>query len=442
MMMTGLGTGSNNAHFILYSTTLVDLKNLSEMSSEASDEGRRLAYSMVQFLDAQKSKMNDKSEDLEASIQHISAAFGFDPSDPSVFKSESMYPTELKEIFTAGVGALNASVYDEKVEKASQVANFGAFVDTVAKKGYFEGAAEGSVEYLKRHAKVVAKFQNKADSAKAAKASPDQTALADEKKAEGNALLAKKKFKEAIACYTEAIALSPKGPSSHIFYCNRAAARCHIQEYKEAIVDCENSIECKNDYAKAYSRLGLAHFFLKEYTQSITAYEECLRLDPSNKSVIDSLEQAKSAKAKEQSVADRAPPAPSGMPDLSALAGMMGGAGGGAGGGGMPDIASLMQNPQMMSMAQEMMKNPAMMQQAMSMMGGMGGGGGGGAGGMPDMSALAGMMGGMGGGGGGGAGGMPDMSALAGMMGGMGGGAGGGSGNGIPDFSGFNEDEK
>ena len=37
------------------------------------------------------------------------------------------------------------------------------------------------------------------------------------------------------------------------------------------------------------------------------------------------------------------------MPDLASLASMMGGMGGG-GGGGMPDLASLMQNPQMMQM--------------------------------------------------------------------------------------------
>ena len=58
-------------------------------------------------------------------------------------------------------------------------------------------------------------------------------------------------------------------------------------------------------------------------------------------------------------VADREPPtgAPAGaggMPDLAALAGMMGGMGGGGGGqgggGGMPDLASMMRNPQMMAM--------------------------------------------------------------------------------------------
>lgn len=46
-----------------------------------------------------------------------------------------------------------------------------------------------------------------------------------------------------------------------------------------------------------------------------------------------------------------APPAMGGMPDLAGLASMMGGMGGGGGGaGGMPDIASMMRNPQMMEM--------------------------------------------------------------------------------------------
>ena len=47
------------------------------------------------------------------------------------------------------------------------------------------------------------------------------------------------------------------------------------------------------------------------------------------------------------------------MPDLSSLMGMLGGAAGG-GGGGMPDIASLMNNPQMMAMAQNLMQSGAL----------------------------------------------------------------------------------
>lgn len=88
--------------------------------------------------------------------------------------------------------------------------------------------------------------------------------------------------------------------------------------------------------------------------------------------------------------------APGGMPDLSALAGMFGGGGAGGGGGGMPDLSSIMSNPMFASMAQNLMSNPDMMNNLMSnpalrnMMGGAGGAGGapGGGGGMPDIASL------------------------------------------------------
>lgn len=378
------------------------------MSSENENQDKRLVYQMLHFLEGRKEKASDseKAQHLETALEHLSKAFDIDMNCSETFKEESLYPTDLAEVFSAGVETLQAKVYKEKLEKASQVASFPAFVDTVAKKGYFADSDEGSVEYLKRHAKVVTKFQNKIDASKASKEA-DNSQLADQKKAEGNALLSKKKFHDAISCYSEAIALSPSGPSSHIYYCNRAAARCHIQDYKNAISDCKQSISLNKSYAKAFSRLGLAHYFLKEYDASIDAYEEGLVLEPNNQSIKESLQQAKSARDKEDEAKAQSPAA-GGMPDLSSLAGMMGG-----GGGGMPDMSKLMQNPQMMSMAQEMMKNPQMMQQAMNMMQGMGGGG---------------------------SGGMPDMSALAGMMGNFGGGNGGGSE--IPDFSGFRDESQ
>jgi small glutamine-rich tetratricopeptide repeat-containing protein alpha len=89
---------------------------------------------------------------------------------------------------------------------------------------------------------------------------------------------------------------------------------------------------------------------------------------------------------------------PGGMPDLSALAGMFGGGAGGRGGGGMPDLSSIMSNPMFASMAQNLMSNPEMMNNIMSnprmreMASQFGGGGGGAApgagGGMPDLASL------------------------------------------------------
>ncbi|KAL2066846.1 hypothetical protein VTL71DRAFT_1270 [Oculimacula yallundae] len=92
-----------------------------------------------------------------------------------------------------------------------------------------------------------------------------------------------------------------------------------------------------------------------------------------------------------------------GMPDLSALAGMFGGGAGGAG-GGMPDLSAIMSNPMFASMAQNLMSNPDMMENLMSnprirdmasQFGGAGGAPGGapggrgaGGGGMPDLASL------------------------------------------------------
>ena len=88
-----------------------------------------------------------------------------------------------------------------------------------------------------------------------------------------------------------------------------------------------------------------------------------------------------------------------GMPDLASLAGMFGGGRGGGGGGGMPDLSSIMSNPMFASMAQNVMSNPDMMSNIMNnprirqmadQFGGGGGRGGGegGGGGMPDLASL------------------------------------------------------
>lgn len=86
---------------------------------------------------------------------------------------------------------------------------------------------------------------------------------------------------------------------------------------------------------------------------AVQAFEDGLKVDPNNLNLKTNLE---NAKARLPTVDHSTSPVGGGggMPDLSALAGMFGGGGGGAG-GGMPDLASFMQNPQLMQMAQSMM---------------------------------------------------------------------------------------
>ena len=66
-------------------------------------------------------------------------------------------------------------------------------------------------------------------------------------------------------------------------------------------------------------------------------------------------EEADQVSSPARGVSPTTPAAPAGMPDMAGMSEMLRGMGGG--GGGMPDIASLMSNPALMGMAQQMMGN-------------------------------------------------------------------------------------
>lgn len=86
-----------------------------------------------------------------------------------------------------------------------------------------------------------------------------------------------------------------------------------------------------------------ALFCQQKYQEAVDAYEKGLQLDPENATIKQSLA---TAKAKIGSV-DRS-------------AGAAGSDAGAAGAGGMPDLGSLLNNPALMNMAQQMMQSGAL----------------------------------------------------------------------------------
>ena len=330
-------------------------------------------------------------------IEALEESFAIDVIDSETYKSLSVFPTLLPDIITSGKDALKCNTINESLAQLDKDDKFHSFVDTVKSKGFFEGVSEGSIEYIKRLAKIAAKYRERNPNA-----GQDLEHQAEEKKKLGNDALEKKDYNAAVTLYTEAIELSPDGPNTHIYHSNRAAAYSFLKKFDAAIDDCEASILLKPDYLKAHTRLAQCAFFSGKYEICIDASEKALQLEPDNSSARDLLNKARSKLAGGSSSSSGA-----GGSDLSSLADMLGKGGndlppqlaGMMGNpmmkqamdqvGGQQGLANLMRDPAMMKMAQEMMKNPAMMQQAMSMMNGGGGGGGG----MPDLSALAGMMG-------------------------------------------------
>ena len=99
---------------------------------------------------------------------------------------------------------------------------------------------------------------------------------------QGNELMQKKQFKEALDLYTAALKISPAGPNSHVYYSNRSAAHLSLGDIEFCIQDSELALTIRPDYAKAHSRLGLAHYASGRYEEAVFRYEKALSLQPGN----------------------------------------------------------------------------------------------------------------------------------------------------------------
>lgn len=171
-----------------------------------------------------------------------------------------------------------------------------------------------------------------------------EIAEANKLKEEGNDLMKLSQFDAAVSKYNEAIKLN-RDP---VYFCNRAAAYCRLEQYDLAIQDCRTALALDPKYSKAYGRMGLALSCQNRYEQAVEAYKKALELDPTQESFKNNLriaeEKVKELEATAQS---------SGLPP-NPFAAMFGGA-------GAPDgvnFASLFSNPQMLNMAQSLMNDP------------------------------------------------------------------------------------
>jgi tetratricopeptide (TPR) repeat protein len=105
---------------------------------------------------------------------------------------------------------------------------------------------------------------------------------ADGYKSKGNSYMAHRDWVRAVEAYSTAIQLCPNGPRSYIYFANRSAALCHLQQYEEAELDAADSVALNPEYGKAYARLGLSRFFLEDYHGAVEAYENAIYYEPDN----------------------------------------------------------------------------------------------------------------------------------------------------------------
>lgn len=226
------------------------------------------------------------------------------------------------------------------------------FISILKTKGYFQGVEEGSPAYAERYEKAKQKFN--------ARNNPYDGLSADQLKTHGNQKMVSGQYQEAVNYYTKAIEIDG---SSAIYYANRAAAQTHLKEYKKAIADCEASLRIDSNYSKAYSRLGTALFYEGNYQKAVENYAKACDLEPANEGYHADLKAAEE-KLREAETAVAA--------------------------GGNPfdfsNISGILNNPEFMAMAQNVMKQPQFADMVNNIAGNLGTGMP--AGGMPDFSQM------------------------------------------------------
>lgn len=270
-----------------------------------------------------------------------------------------------KDLALAIIKFLETSVSDKTVNEEF-AESIDVAVDCIA-DAFSINKADASAVSAKFGGKSLLEAVNSAGSEKPEniEVDADTKAQADALKAEGNKAMAARDFATAIAKYSDAIALDS---TNVVYLSNRAAAYSSASQHEKAVADAKSAIALDPKFSKAYSRLGLAQYALGNAKEAMEAYKSGLDIEGSSpsdamkrgyetakKRVEEDLETSISTSAdKERSTsAPASEPAAStgagagGLPDFSSMFG-----------GGMPNLTELMNNPQVMEAAQNLMSNP------------------------------------------------------------------------------------
>ena len=114
----------------------------------------------------------------------------------------------------------------------------------------------------------------------------------EEKRVEGNALFAKKRFRDAAKFYGEAIDLDPY---DHSLYSNRALCFLELGAFEKARLDAEECTKLRPDFLKGHLRLARALRLLGDCEEAIKACKAGLEVERNSKSLRAEYVEAKRA---------------------------------------------------------------------------------------------------------------------------------------------------
>ncbi|XP_047460312.1 sperm-associated antigen 1A [Mugil cephalus] len=106
-------------------------------------------------------------------------------------------------------------------------------------------------------------------------------------KQEGNSLVKKGQFQEALEKYSECLIIKP---DECVLYTNRAICLLKLDRFDEAKQDCDSALQLEPANKKAFYRRALAFKGLQDYLSASSDLQEVLQIDPNVREAEEELE--------------------------------------------------------------------------------------------------------------------------------------------------------
>lgn len=120
---------------------------------------KEMVYSITSFL---KSMQDDQSSATKAALADVTKKlenmFNVDTSSVDEFL-EMDFGNDLGDVINAGISKNRAGLYDEDLADTQQDEHFAEYNNVIARREYYVGCSEGSIEHLRRKSRVLAKFR-------------------------------------------------------------------------------------------------------------------------------------------------------------------------------------------------------------------------------------------------------------------------------------------
>ncbi|KAJ2597201.1 Hsp90 cochaperone [Coemansia sp. RSA 1721] len=226
-----------------------------------------------------------KARNFEEALEHYSKAIELDATDITFWNNKAAVYFEMGK-------------YDECIETAQQAVEVGrenrAEYKHIAKALGRIGTAysklenfDKAIDYYNRSltehrsADILTKLRvlEKERKVREEAAYRDE-AKSNEARERGNELFKAADFAKAQTEYSEAIKRNPDDPRN---YSNRAACLTKLMAIPDAIKDCETCIKLDPTFIKGYTRKANALFMMREYAEALDALEEAKTQDKEKK---------------------------------------------------------------------------------------------------------------------------------------------------------------